>query len=877
MLTVCLTAFARLLLALRYRIRLEGLAGVAERGTRGILFLPNHPALIDPPILVSFLHARFRPVVLADKDQIDRPGVRLLARLFDVLPLPDPVRYGEACRAEVEAALARGAAHLRAGGNLLIYPAGRINTRRLCSLGGNSAVETLLKAAPEARVVLIRTRGLWGSLFSRASGSVPRARATARRLVSAILASGLFFMPRRRVDILLHEPADFHRAAGREAMNRFVEEWYNKEASPNTYVPYTPWERGGVRTLPEPGSGAPAGNPADVPEHVRRSVLDKIAELAGGNAGRLRDEQSLTRDVGLDSLNVVDLALWLEREFGFPVGDGDTLHTVGDALLAACGTGVSVGLFELEPPPPAWFSDLPRRPAIPPGETLTAVFLAQARRSGRRILMADQSSGVRSGRELLAAIALLRPCVEALPGGPYVGILLPASVAATTVYFAVLFAGRIPVMLNWTTGARQMRHAMDLLEIRHVLTSSRMLQRLEATMDGLEVLRPAAVMLEDWAASITPARKLAAWLRTWFGAPAAPPAKPSDTAAVLFTSGSESLPKAVPLTHANLLANLRDFEKVFEFEARDRLLGVLPPFHSFGLSVALLLPMTAGIPVVYHPNPTEGGRLAQTIAAYRVSLLAAAPTFLRGILKAATGLGLGSLRVLISGGERCPDDVYDLAAARAPEAVFLEGYGVTECAPVVSVNAYRDPRRGTIGRPLPSVECALMDWETGLRAGPGKPGMLLVRGPNVFGGYLKHEDPSPFVEFEGRRWYRTGDLVVERDGVLVFAGRLKRFVKIGAEMISLPAIEEALLARFGKPEDEAPALAVEGHEGSAGPEIVLFTGRPLEMDAVAETLREAGFSALCRPRRIVPVDAIPLLGTGKTDYRALRALVDAKP
>ena len=175
MLTVCLTAFARLLLALRYRIRLEGLAGVAERGTRGILFLPNHPALIDPPILVSFLHARFRPVVLADKDQIDRPGVRLLARLFDVLPLPDPVRYGEACRAEVEAALARGAAHLRAGGNLLIYPAGRINTRRLCSLGGNCAVETLLKAAPEARVKALRTpaTGAWTTLRSSRSATYP--------------------------------------------------------------------------------------------------------------------------------------------------------------------------------------------------------------------------------------------------------------------------------------------------------------------------------------------------------------------------------------------------------------------------------------------------------------------------------------------------------------------------------------------------------------------------------------------------------------------------------------------------------------------------------------------------------------------------------
>jgi len=261
----------------------------------------------------------------------------------------------------------------------------------------------------------------------------------------------------------------------------------------------------------------------------------------------------------------------------------------------------------------------------------------------------------------------------------------------------------------------------------------------------------------------------------------------------------------------------------------------------------------------------------RVIDAYRTTLLVGTPTFLNGILRAATPENLGSLRVVISGAEKCPAQTYEMLKQAHPHLSILEGYGITECSPVVSVNDETAPVPGTIGKVMPSITYALQDVETGRRAAAGRQGLLLVRGPSIFNGYLNYEGPSPFVEFEGAQWYRTGDLVSEGPGgFLTFAGRLKRFVKLGGEMISLPAIEEVLSRHFVTPADEEPVLAVEGTPVDLNPELVLFTIRELALDEVNRRIREGGLSPLHNIRRIVRVDKIPTLGTGKTDYRSLR-------
>jgi long-chain-fatty-acid--[acyl-carrier-protein] ligase len=859
----------RCALRLRYRTRVSGIAPVAARGRGGILFLPNHPALIDPVIVISQLYGRFAPSSLADKDRISMPVLGWLTRRFGALPMPDLGRYGAAGRQEVERAIQDCADLLAGGGNLVLYPGGHLASSRLEELGGNSAVETILRLAPGTRVVLVRTRGLWGSRFSRVLGPPDFLRALVRSGWD-LLASFIFFAPRREVTVELAEPADLPVRSGREALNRRLEAFYNDGARPALHVPHTLWEAGGCRTLPDPPQVRLAGDLAEVPRATREQVLVQLERMTG--RGGLGDDAELARDLGMDSLGRLELQFWIEQEFAHPVSDPESLRTVGDVLLAACGKSVDPGGAPLKPVPSDWFGA--DRPAVlvPEGATLTEVFLAQAARGPGRVALADQMGGCRTYRGIITSVLALRPAIQAIEG-PYVGIMLPASAGAAVLYLAVAFAGKIPVMVNWSTGIKNMVHGLDLLGVKRVLTSEKVVARIQSQGMDLGQLEDRLLPLERVARGLSGAAKLRALLKAWMSwrelrQPVA------GTAVVLFTSGSENLPKAVPLTHANILANIRDLAGEYAFLPEDRILGMLPPFHSFGLTCTMLLPLCSGMRAVYHPVPTDGGVLARHIESYGATLLVGTPTFLAGIVRAARDPELKSLRYVITGAEKCPDALFATIAVRWPGMRILEGYGITECSPVVSGNREAAVVRGTVGTALPSLATAVVDLEERTRVPRGEIGMLLLRGPSVFGGYLDSGE-QPFVAFEGERWYRTGDLVREDPaGNLVFAGRLKRFVKMGGEMISLPAVEEVLMSRFGRPEDEAVPLALEALELEARAELVLFTIRPIAREEANAAIREAGFSPIHNVRLVRQIEQIPVLGTGKTDYRALKAMLE---
>jgi len=348
---------------------------------------------------------------------------------------------------------------------------------------------------------------------------------------------------------------------------------------------------------------------------------------------------------------------------------------------------------------------------------------------------------------------------------------------------------------------------------------------------------------------------------------------PDEPAVFLFTSGSESAPKTVPLSHTNLLTNITDSLEVVEATSADSLLGFLPPFHSFGLTGNVLLPHLSGIRSVRHADPTDARGLVQTIRAFRPTMLFTTPTFLSYILAVSKKGDLASLRRIISGAEKCPDAVFDKTQLLAPDAVILEGYGITECSPVLAANRVADRRRGSIGRPVKNVDIRIVDVDTGMPVAAGETGMLLTAGPSIFSGYLNHDGPSPFVDLEGRRWYRTGDLVVaDADNWLAFKGRLKRFLKAGGEMISLPALEEPFLKRF-PPDENGPKIAVEGIETPGGRHITLFATFPLPLREASQILLEDGLRGVMRLDEVRQLESIPVLGTGKTDYKELRRIV----
>jgi long-chain-fatty-acid--[acyl-carrier-protein] ligase len=868
MIDFLLRTITKRLLSLRYRLSVSGLEAVAAKGKKGILFLPNHPALIDPIILAAYLRTPFAPRALADKDQVDRFLIRRLARRTGVRILPSMTKYGSVVRGEVEKVLDESIEGLRHGENLLLWPGGRAYRSYLEDLGGNSAVERILQSCPDARVVLVRIRGLWGSLFSWAYGRKPEVAKTLRKGFFSLLASGIFFAPRRRVTIEFYEPPNLPRTADRNTLNRFLEAYYNTDAQHNTYVPYTIWEKGGPVTLPEAYPARLEGAQSSIPPATRQMVLNYLSNLTG--ISPQGDSDHLARDLGMDSLARTDLTIWLEKEFGFLQADADAMHTVGDCVLAACGDFVYSGPVAMAPVSPRWFEDTgKRRLTIPQGASVPEVFLKQAVQSPSKIIVADQSSGEKSCRDIVIACLLLKPVIENL-SGDCIGIMLPPSVAADIFYLAALFAGKTPVMVNWTTGPRNLIESLNLANVKHVLTNKGLIDKIASQGIDLSAVIDRFVFVEVLARSISRLAKLRAWFAGYISWTSLYNAKVSATAAIIFTSGSETLPKAVPLTHINVLANLRDVLRVVTIRETDRLIGILPPFHSFGLTGTMLLSLCGGVRTVYHPNPMDAGMGGRLIEAYRVTLLIGTPTLLNGIVRASTKEQLSSLRLAVTGAEKCSEKVYAALKQRCQNAVILEGYGVTECSPIISLNDENDPRPLTIGKVLPSLEYLLVDSQNGKPITGAGAGILLVRGPSVFSGYLGSASANPFVDIQGKQWYSTGDLVsVDNDGLLTFCGRLKRFVKLGGEMISLPAIEAVLESCFAGDTDK-PVLAVEATADENHPELVLFTTLEISREDANRQIRQAGLSGLHNIRRVVNLNEIPTLGTGKVDYRALK-------
>ncbi len=863
-------AALRMLSRLRYRVEVKGVEKL--RGLRGpTLVMPNHPGYADPVLVLSHLRlaGAIRPV--ATERMYRHPLLYPMMRLVQALEVPELAEQSHGARQQTLAMIDAIVAGIERGDNFLIYPSGRVQWRGREVIGAARAASEILERCPQANVVLVRSRGVWGSMFSWAqtASSPSLMGGLIRGFGWALLSLGVF-LPRRRVTITVdlldrRELPD----VSRDKLNRYLEAWYNCEG-PETPV-YVPYHVFGRREFSFPDLDA--GEQVDV-EKIRPATIRAVNEIIEDHLGRsLSDDekqpQTALDQIGLDSLDRMDTALKIEDRFGFHSNQVAT--TIGELWALAEGLA-SRGTDAATPAPAKWAqAATPGEPLEVLGETIPESFVRRALRHPDDMAIADRLSGVLTYRRLLVGARLLSRRVAAIPGHA-VGVLLPASVGADVVYLAIQLAGKLPVMLNWTTGPANLAHAVRKLEVQRVLTSRKLIDRLGIHVEGAEY-----VFVEDLRSQVGKLEAVAAMLATYCRPGSflrsLPQCDPDDPAVVLFTSGSESTPKAVPLSHRNLICNLRASIKPLVGTRADSLLSLLPPFHSFGLMAGLLAPVLAGFRAVYYPDPTDARGLVHTLAQYRATLVFTTPTFLGYMLGVAKPDDLQSLRVIVTGAEKCPEAVFARARELAPQATILEGYGITECSPIVAGNCVGRVKADTVGPPVESVEVCVVHPESHQPLPPGTIGMLLVRGTSVFSGYLNHDGPEPFVEVEGKRWYNTGDLVeIDDEHYIHFRGRLKRFLKAGGEMISLPALEEPF-SRLRPPTEDGPQVAVEGIETPQGRWIVLFATGELSVREANAILSETGFRGVMRLDEVVRLDAIPILGTGKTDYKVLRKLV----
>ena len=504
--------------------------------------------------------------------------------------------------------------------------------------------------------------------------------------------------------------------------------------------------------------------------------------------------------------------------------------------------------------------------------TLLEAIVETARQRPRQVILQDASLQELTYRRLLVGTDLLAARWRTLLNDTEqrVGVLLPNVNATPVALISLWAAGKVPAILNYSTGPGILLACAKLAGLQHIVTSRAFIQRAKLDLSLLQNAGIELLFLEDVRARITPLQRVLALLRQSWNLPLSTPNPQLSTdspAVILFTSGSESDPKGVELTHRNLLANIRQMLSVVDLMDTDRLFNAMPLFHSFGLTIGLLLPLVRGGFVLLYPSPLHYRVVPSAFYNLNCTVFFGTNTFLNGYARKAHPYDFRSLRYLFAGAEKVQEATATLWM-RKFGARILEGYGATECSPCLSVNLPMRPRHGSAGQFLPGIQYRLEPV-----AGVTEGGRLFVSGPNIMRGYLNADANATFQALGG--WYDTGDIVsVDAEGYVFILGRLKRFAKVSGEMVSLAAVEEAIASAFPQYGLRFVVAVVARTDAARGEKLIAVTNEPrLSLEAVRAAVHARGLNNLAVPREIKVLQSVPRLGTGKINHRELEKIV----
>ncbi|MEO0983648.1 MAG: AMP-binding protein [Pseudomonadota bacterium] len=509
---------------------------------------------------------------------------------------------------------------------------------------------------------------------------------------------------------------------------------------------------------------------------------------------------------------------------------------------------------------------LPFQPARARIDLFSALLRATREFGAKRTAIVDGDERELTYQEVVrAAFALGAALKSGTKAGEAVGVLLPTGAGAVIAFYALEAYGRVPAMLNFTAGSRNLKSAMKAAEVKRIVTAHRFVElgdlqplidelSTDAEMIYLEDVREALTLRHKLAGALGP---IAPWLfRNRIGH--------TKTGVVLFTSGTEGDPKGVVLSHENIMANVEQVRAHIGLDPeRDAVFNPLPTFHCFGLTVGAVLPLISGVRAVFHPTPLQPREIAKRIRTSGSTILLATDTFISQYTRAGDQGDLNSVRLAVCGAERVRDETRQLVRKKF-NIEILEGYGATEAAPVVAANKLNANKPGTVGLLMEGMEYELVPVD-GIEDG----GRLRVRGPNIMQGYLRATSPG-VLEPTDDGWHDTGDIVsIDDDGFIRIQGRVKRFAKIGGEMVSLAVVENCASAMWPDHTHAAATLP----DPRKGEQIVLLTNAPEANRAdIVAWAQNHGVPEISVPRKIYQIDEIPILGTGKTDYGAVQKL-----
>ncbi|MBU3971176.1 MAG: AMP-binding protein [Alphaproteobacteria bacterium] len=501
-------------------------------------------------------------------------------------------------------------------------------------------------------------------------------------------------------------------------------------------------------------------------------------------------------------------------------------------------------------------------------ETIFDGLIAARERFGDKEILEDLDRKPLTYTGLIrAAFVLGRKIAAMTQPGERVGILLPSSAGVVVTYYGLHAHGRVPVMLNFTSGQNNIKAAIRAAGVKKILCAKRFVNQAKLE-DLLEDLATVAeiVWLDDVRKTIGLPDKLYGLMAGLMPKKFRVKTDPSSPGVILFTSGSFGAPKGVVLSQWNLVANCRQVAQHIELKPEWVMFNPLPTFHCFGLTGGVLLPILHGMKAFQYPSPLHAKQIVELLPDVKASILFATDTFLNQYARVAAPDDFATLQFVVAGAEKVRPETHHLFNTRFHGLKLLEGYGATEAAPVVAVNHPDRNRPGTVGQMMPGME-----WRIDPVDGIPEGGRLFLRGPNVMQGYLSADDPESIEPLVGG-WHDTGDIVdIDKDGYVSILGRIKRFAKIGGEMVSLTAVEGLASAVW----PDARHAVVSIPDSRKGEKLVLVTDRrDADVARLAEWARSHGAPELAVPKKILRVAEVPVLGTGKTDYVRIQQMAE---
>ncbi len=851
----------------RYKIKLKNFETLKSDET--YIFLPNHEAVVDPQILFPVLRQKIDVIPLVDEGYFKKAALHRLFKSLDAISVPDLEK--EVKNISIDKLNTDIQNALKSGKSILLYPEGRTMSEELHRLFGRKLAFEAVKSAPRGtKIVLVRIKGLWGSIWSRAwTGKPVEFVPTFLKSLFILLANFIILTPKRSVNIefidITKEALKYTKDKSPVRFNKFLETIYNAKPEKLNYVKHFFFQTKSKKKAPE----IVEGSSKDLQEKHSYNNLDEniyefvknLLEEKTVFKDKISINSNLFLDLALDSIDVAEIYSILKDKY--KINKDTELHkfkTVADFVAFAQGI-----LQEELKLPDSKLKALPDKTFIEVKSNydIANYILKTLRKNADAYLLYDPISGSVKKKDFLLKAHVLAEYIKSKTKNERIGIMLPAGAASAISIFAAYLAGKIPVMINWTASKKAQTKMLEYVDDSAILSASKLYEKSKENIS--DELKNRLLFLDKEAKNIKVIHKIKGLIK-FILHKIYPPHfnKEDDVAVILFTSGTESLPKAVPLTHKNIISNLQGAFDLFKLRKNEILFSFLPPFHSFGFTVTTIFPLVSGLPTAYFPDPNDSNLAAKTIEKSKATITASAPSFLEKLLN-ENKEKIKTLKKAIVGAEKASKLLFK--KAKKNKLQIFEGYGITECSPVISVNPSDAPKQGSVGKILPNLEYKILNKN----GQEDTEGVLHVCGPSVFLGYLD-DNKDPFKIIDGKKYYNAGDIVkIDNDKYLYIRGRQKRFVKISGEMISLQEIEQSIIDFFEFQEDVKVAVIAQEHDGKKG--LTLASNKKLDLNEVNEALLQSGVSKLVKIEKVIYIEEFPLLGSGKIDYKTLENYV----